>query len=315
MKHLFIVNPCAGKFDRSHELQTRVSAFMAGRNLDWEIVVTRYTGHAIEYAAKASAAGKPLRIYACGGDGTLNECAAGAAGYANAAVTHYPMGSGNDFIRMFGPDAGRFQDLPALLEGPQAPADLIDCNGRLALNVCSVGLDARVGLGMRDFKRLPLVGGSLAYQLSTLRCFVQGIHRPYRVEVDGEELPEREFTLVCACNGRYYGGGFNPSRSAMPDDGALDFIVIRAVSRLTVAALIGTYAKGGAPDIPDRALVRRGHSLRVSCGQEEMVNLDGERMDAQDLTIRLSEKRVNFFFPQGAHWNPARRCQGGPPMR
>ena len=64
MKHLFIVNPCAGKFDRSHELQTRVSAFMAGRNLDWEIVVTRYAGHAIEYAAKASAAGKPLRIYA-----------------------------------------------------------------------------------------------------------------------------------------------------------------------------------------------------------------------------------------------------------
>ena len=82
-----------------------------------------------------------------------------------------------------------------------------------------------------------------------------------------------------------------------------------------MAALIGTYAKGGAPDIPDRALVRRGHSLRVSCGQEEMVNLDGERMDAQDLTIRLSEKRVNFFFPQGAHWNPARRRQGGPPMR
>ena len=57
MKHLFIVNPCAGKFDRSHELQTRVSAFMAGRNLDWEIVVTRYAGHAIEYAAKAPAAG------------------------------------------------------------------------------------------------------------------------------------------------------------------------------------------------------------------------------------------------------------------
>ena len=307
MKHLFIVNPCAGKFDRSHELQARVSALMAGRDLDWEIAVTQYPGHAAECAAKAAARGGTLRVYACGGDGTLNECAAGAAGHSNAAVTHYPMGSGNDFIRMFGPGAGRFQDLPALLDGPQAPVDLIECNGRLALNICSVGLDARVGLGVPDFKRLPLVGGSLAYQLSALRCFVQGIHRSYQVEVDGEELPEREFTLLCACNGRYYGGGFNPSRSAMPDDGELEFIIVRAVSRLTVAALISAYAKGGAPDIPEKAIVRRGRSLRVLCEREEMVNLDGERMDAKDLSIRLSGKRVNFFFPQGTHWDPARR--------
>lgn len=313
MKHLFVVNPCAGKFDRSRELQSKVSALMAGRDLDWEILVTQYPGHAAQCVAKTAARGKPLRVYACGGDGTLNECASGAAGWSNAAVTHYPMGSGNDFIRMFGPDAGRFQDLPALLEGPQAPADLINCNGRLALNVCSVGLDARVGLGMLDFKRLPLVGGSLAYQLSVLRCFVQGIHRPYRVEVDGQELPEREFTLLCACNGRYYGGGFHPSRSARPDDGALEFIIVRAVSRLTVAALIGTYGRGGAPDIPELALVRRGKRLTVSCQQEEMVNLDGERIDAKELDISLSEKKVNFFFPQGASWSPAVQRRFTPP--
>ena len=60
-----------------------------------------------------------MRIYACGGDGTLNEAVAGAAGFGNAAVTHYPMGSGNDFLRMFGPDACRFYDLRALLDAPQ----------------------------------------------------------------------------------------------------------------------------------------------------------------------------------------------------
>ena len=75
------------------------------------------------------------------------------------AVTHYPMGSGNDFLRMFGPDACRFYDLRALLDAPQAPVDLIECNGRLALNVCSVGFDARIGLGAADFKKLPLVSG------------------------------------------------------------------------------------------------------------------------------------------------------------
>ena len=80
-----------------------------------------------------------MRIYACGGDGTLNEAVAGAAGFGNAAVTHYPMGSGNDFLRMFGPDACRFYDLRALLDAPQAPVDLIECNGRLALNELTNG--------------------------------------------------------------------------------------------------------------------------------------------------------------------------------
>ncbi len=309
MRHLFVINPHAGKYDRSRELQERAAAVMGERGLDGETLITRYAGHAREAVHQAAAEGAPLRVYACGGDGTLSECAAGAAGFDNAAVTHCPAGSGNDFIRMFGPEAGRFQDLAALAEGPQAPVDLIDCNGRLCLNICSVGFDARIGLGMADFKRLPLVGGSLAYQLSAVRTIVQGIHRPYRVELDGELLPEREFTLICACNGRYYGGGFNPSRDALPDDGLLDFVIIRAVSRLTVAALIRAYAKGGARDMPDKAVVRRGRELKVVCQQKEMVNLDGERMDTDQLSIRLSAKKVNFFFPEGAHWDPALRAE------
>jgi len=280
---------------------------MAGRRLDWEFLVTEGPGHGLELVRRAAERGDPLRVYACGGDGTLNECAAGAAGFPHAAVTHYPMGSGNDFIRMFGPDAPRFQDLSCLLDSPQAPVDLIDCNGRLALNVCSVGFDARIGLGMADFKRLPLVGGSLAYQLSAVRTILQGICRPYRVAVDGQPLPDTSFTLLCACNGRYYGGGFNPSRQALPDDGLLEFVIIRAVSRLTVAALIGAYAKGNASNMPDKAIVRQGRSLEITCARSEMVNVDGERIDSDRISITLSGQKVNFFFPAGAHWNPALR--------
>jgi diacylglycerol kinase (ATP) len=222
-------------------------------------------------------------------------------------VTQYPSGSGNDFLRMFGPDAWRFGELDQLLDGTdEAAVDLIDCNGRLALNVCSVGFDARIGLGATDFKRLPLVGGSMAYQLSALRTIIQGIHRPYRVEIDGQALPEGEYTLMCACNGRYYGGGFNPCPKAMPDDGLLDFVVILGVSRLTILSLIGKYRAGGAGEIP-QILLRRGREMKIVCDRESMVNLDGERMDARELSIGLSAKKVNFFFPQGAHWNPSRR--------
>lgn len=306
MKHLFLMNPRAGKYDRTQEMREKIRTAMQGREEPWQAAVTRYPGHATELARAAAETGEAVRIYACGGDGTLNEAAAGAAGYANAAVTHYPMGSGNDFLRMFGPDACRFYDLSALLDAPQAPLDLIECNGRLALNVCSVGFDARIGLGAADFKKLPLVSGSMAYKLSALRTIVRGIHLPYRVEIDGERLPGEEFTLLCACNGRYYGGGFNPSPDAMPDDGRLNFVVVPAVSRLTVASLIGKYAKGGVGEI-EGVILRQGREMHITCDRVSPINLDGEELLDSELSIRVSAKKLNFFFPIGTHWDPARR--------
>lgn len=308
MRHLFVMNPHAGKFDRSQEMLEKIRHMMAGRREEWSAVRTQGPGHAVALVEEAARQGDELRVYACGGDGTLNEVVNGAAGRDHVAVTHCPMGSGNDFLRMFGPDAPRFYDLKELLDAPQAPMDLIDCNGHLALNVCSVGFDARIGLGAGDFKGLPLVSGTMAYQLSAVRAILQGIHRPYRVSIDGEELPGSEFTLMCACNGRYYGGGFNPSRTAMPDDGLLDFVVIPAVSRLTVVSLIGKYAKGGAGDI-EGVVVRRGREMHVVCDRVSRINLDGEEMLDSELSVTVSAKKVNFFYPAGTHWDPARRSK------
>ena len=205
MRHLFIMNPHAGKYDRSQEMLEKVRTIMAGRRAEWSAARTEGPGHAIRLVEEAARQGDPLRVYACGGDGTLNEVVNGAAGLEHVAVTHCPMGSGNDFLRIFGQDAGRFWHLDQLLDGPQVPMDLIDCNGRYSLNVCSVGFDARIGFGAADFKKLPLVSGSTAYQLSALRTIIRGIHLPYQVEIDGEAMPGDRFTLLCACNGRYYG--------------------------------------------------------------------------------------------------------------
>ena len=104
MKHLFLLNPRAGKYDRTQEMRGKVAAAMADRDEPWETAVTEYPGHGTQLARAAAERGEPVRIYACGGDGTLNEAAVGAAGFDNAAVTQYPMGSGNDFLRLFGAD-------------------------------------------------------------------------------------------------------------------------------------------------------------------------------------------------------------------
>lgn len=303
MRHLFIMNPHAGKYDRSQEMLEKVRFTMAGRREEWDAVRTTGPGHAVALVEEAAQKGGLLRVYACGGDGTLNEVVNGAAGREHVAVTHCPMGSGNDFLRIFGQDAGRFRQLDQLLDTPQTAMDLIECNGRYSLNVCSVGFDARIGFGAADFKKLPLISGSAAYQLSAVRTIIKGIHLPYQVEVDGEVMPGDRFTLLCACNGRFYGGGFNPGPDAMPDDGLLNFIVIPAVSRFTVAALIQKFARGEIGDIP-QAILRQGREMKIHCDRVSAVNVDGERVDGQEITLALSDKKVQFFYPVGASWQP-----------
>lgn len=115
MKHLFLINPAAGKYDHTREFQAKIQDACAG--LDYQIRISQQPGDCTRLARQAAESGQEVRIYACGGDGTLNETVAGVAGYANAAVTHFPGGSGNDFIKIFS-DPAAFSDLSRLLTPP-----------------------------------------------------------------------------------------------------------------------------------------------------------------------------------------------------
>ncbi len=302
MRHLFLINPAAGKHLDVAAAQREIRDVMERGQDPWEVMVTRAPGEA-EALSRMWARQSPAegRVYALGGDGTLNEVVNGVAGADHIAVGCCPMGSGNDFVKLFGEGSWRFRDLSALVAARPRTLDLIECNGRLAINVCSVGFDARIGLGMAEYKRLPLVSGRGAYLISLVVNTLRGIHRPYELELDGERF-SGDFTLICACNGQWYGGSFHPSPEATPDDGLLDFVIVRGVSRLTVAGLVGKYAAGKGKDYPELILVRRGRRLTVRCDRVSMVNLDGERIDADSLSFAVSAKKIRFLVPQGAGW-------------
>ena len=306
MRHLFLINPTAGKGNRPDDIAGAVHEVMLGREGSYDIRVTERKGHAealVRQAAQES--GEPLRIYAFGGDGTLNEVVNGAAGFDHAAITVSPAGSGNDFLKIFTTGAHRFRSLEALVEGRVVPFDLIECNGRLALNIASVGLDARVGVGVEQFKHLPLVSGPMAYILSLGANVVKGIAEPYTVELDGETL-KGEFTLLAVCNGRYYGGGFCPVPEAMPDDGLLDFVLVKKVSRLRVAQLVWQYANGYGRHYPGLIRMARGREMSVRCDWPMMAQLDGEELRSNSLSFRLCAKKIGFICPDGVDWKPKR---------
>ena len=303
MTHLFIINPAAGSRDRTKVYRQTIEALCTQKGVDYEIQVSEAPGHCLQLVRQAALSGKEYRIYACGGDGTLNEVAAGAAGFDNVAVTVFSGGSGNDFTKLFSePDA--FRDLQRLMDSQEVSFDMIRCNEDLALNICSVGLDARIGTDVSSYKRLPLLSGFRAYAASTVVNVIRGIAEHYVVEVDGQRI-DGDQTLICACNGRYYGGGFNPVPEADPTDGLLDILLIKKVSRLQVAKVIGKFKAGRYKELPELVKHFRTDRVKIICDKPTAINLDGELRTAQEVTMSIAREKLRFFFPKGLTWQVA----------
>ena len=297
MKHLFIINPAAGSRDRTKEYKEQICKLCKERGLDFKVVVSKAPGNCRELARQAAETGEEYRIYACGGDGTLNEVAAGAAGYPNAAVTVFSGGSGNDFVKLFS-ETEPFYHLERLLDAEETTFDMIRCNEDLALNICSVGLDARIGTDVSNYKRLPLLSGFRAYAVSTVVNVVRGIAEHYVIEV-GDEVFDGDKTMISVCNGRYYGGGFNPVPEADPTDGLLDVLVVEKVSRLQVAKVVGKYKNGKYTELPKLVRHFRTDRVKVLCDKETPINLDGELRWGQQIEFKIAEEKLRFFYPKG----------------
>ena len=111
MKHIFIINPTAGKTDSRQKIYDMAESLRQKHGLDVQCILTKKQGHATELAKKLCETGEALRFYACGGDGTVNEVANGIIGYDNAAMTVIPVGTGNDFLKNFGDDMEKFREV------------------------------------------------------------------------------------------------------------------------------------------------------------------------------------------------------------
>ena len=126
MKHIFIINPAAGKKDSRQRVYTMAEALKKNHNLDVECMLTKSRGHATALTRAIAETGDYVRFYACGGDGTVNEIANGIAGFPNAAMTCIPIGTGNDFLKNFGKDAEPlFLDAENLWNGDVTPLDAL----------------------------------------------------------------------------------------------------------------------------------------------------------------------------------------------
>lgn len=304
MKHVFIINPTAGKSDSTRKIYAMAERLRQEHGLDVQCILTKRQGHAVDLARELCKTGEELRFYACGGDGTVNEVANGIVGFDNAAMTVIPVGTGNDFLKNFGDRAAEFTDAENLWDGEVFPLDAIDVNGRIALTIACSGLDARVAADVHKYSESPLLDGKGSYVYSLMINFVfKPIYNHWTVMVD-DQIRESDYALVAVCNGRYYGGGFMPVPEAKMNDGVLDTLVIDRVNHATFAKMVNGYSKGEYRKFSQFIHHYTPSVIRIHSEKNDIVTcLDGECVTSSDVVIKLAEGKVHFFGPKGCNCN------------
>lgn len=316
MRHVFILNPKAGKKSLALTLQENIHRYFAAHpDADYAIHLTDGVGAATRLAAQECAKGDPVRLYACGGDGTLQETANGIpVGSTTAELAVIPCGSGNDFVRIFG-DKEAFWELADLIEGEAFLLDAVDCGDQLSVNIASMGMDASVGQKMQRYKNLPGVSGSMAYNLAVVDVFCHPLGESMEIEIDGENGPVHrsgKYLMALAANGQYYGGGYRGAPQAVEDDGLLDFVLVKKISRVKIPAFIGLYKAGNYGHLQCCEHIR-GTAMRIKAANPLVCNIDGECFSSDTMAFSVIPGAFRFVLPKplAAAHRAAREVIGG----
>lgn len=297
MKHIFILNPNAGKGSAAKELEDKLS----GTSFDWQIYTTTAAGDAVRFIKEwCDTHMEPVRFYACGGDGTVHEVANAIFGYSQASMSCYPIGSGNDFVKYYG-GKDRFLNPVALCEAPEFPIDLIRVNDRYAINACHFGLDSCVASMMDRIRHHKVFGGKRAYPVSVLYAFFKGMRHRADISADGEVLCKKEFLLCTAANGTHVGGSYRCAPRSDNSDGFMELCLVRRISRLRFLSVINKYKEGSHlddPSLENFIVYRRCKSMQVNAPDGFVISLDGEVQACSSFTAEIVPSAIRFAVPE-----------------
>ncbi len=292
MKHIFILNPVAGK-GRTLKLIPDIEKYFADTREDYIIEITGYPGHATEIAGKY-ASGQPCRIYSVGGDGTLNEVLNGMA-ESDSILAAIPSGSGNDFIKSIVGKDDLKNILARTIQGKEQQIDIARASDKYFINIASLGFDALVVHRTQHFKKLPFITGKVAYVLGILTAILQRKTSMLDIRLD-EDCIRTGTLLIAVGNGRYYGGGMLALPMAEITDGLLDVCLIEGMSRLKILHLFPKFMKGRHGVIKGVHFYK-GKKLLVKSTSSIAMNIDGEISLVKEAAFEVIPKALKFVFP------------------
>ncbi|MGK7378069.1 diacylglycerol/lipid kinase family protein [Planococcus sp. 1R117A] len=247
MKIVFIINPVAG----NGNALKKWSHFKNTISFPYEMVLTHFPGEATNLVKSIKESGEKALVIGFGGDGTLREIIAGAAGAEQLMIGSIAAGSGNDFGRGF----CSFEDaveIEKFLKQPITTKEDVGefHNGETYQFVSSsgIGFDAEISFWVNrsNLKKWlnKINAGKLVYLLYVIKMLVRPKKFSLIVEHNGQRQIYEDVWLATVSNQPYFGGGMKISPNSKTDDGLLELTVVHRISRLKLLLVFGTVFTG-----------------------------------------------------------------------
>jgi diacylglycerol kinase (ATP) len=284
-----ITNPTSGKGKgaraRDVALGRLRGAGLVVRNLEG-----RDAHEALELAHQCVADGVSALVV-CGGDGMVHLAVQALAG-TGTALGIIPAGTGNDVARYF--DLPRKDVLAAadrVIAGRTRSIDLARSGDKYFVSVLAAGFDAIVN---ERANRMTWPKGQMRYNIATMAELRTFSPLPYTLDLDGVER-RLDAMLVAVGNGPSFGGGLRITEGALLDDGLLDVVIIKPMSR---AGLVRTYPKLFKGTHVHHRDYRHHHAKKVTIAAPGITAYaDGERIAALPLTVEVAPLALRVLVP------------------
>jgi diacylglycerol kinase (ATP) len=288
-KVFFIINKYSGTGFRP-ELEGLIVSKCDALNLECTIEFTQDRGHATELAKKASEL-RFDKVFAVGGDGTVNEVAQGL-GNTSTKMGIIPKGSGNGLARHLRIPMSVRKSLELLASEKSIQMDTILLNNKLSVNVSGIGFDGHVaGLFGKNGKR-----GLLGYIKLVTQEFFSFKEFPIELYADGKLYQRNAFILAIA-NSSQFGNNATISPFASVCDQLMDVCFIKKVP---IWQSVGFGVKMFSQKIDTSAFVEiiKAKELSLRFPHPTPYHIDGEAMDPESVfTISLRPSSLCMIVP------------------
>ncbi len=294
-KVFFIINKFSGAGFRP-ELEGLIISQCDLLNLECTIEFTRDRGHATELAVTASSRGFS-KVFAVGGDGTVNEVAQGLV-HSNTIMGIIPKGSGNGLARHLGIPMNIKKSLEILTSQKIIQMDTLMVNSNLSVNVSGIGFDGHVaGLFGKDGKR-----GLLGYIKLVSKEFFSFKEFSVALKADDQLLQRTAFILAIA-NSSQFGNNATISPYASVCDQLMDVCFIKKVPLMQS---IGFVKKMFSGNIDTSAFVEiiKAKKMSVQFPKPMPYHIDGEAMaPTSNFEITLQPASLRMIVPDNPKLN------------
>jgi diacylglycerol kinase (ATP) len=286
-KWLIIVNPNAGSRKGAKDWP-KISQYLNESDLSHICVLTEHRDHANRIVMEFIQKGY-RNIAVVGGDGTMNEVVNGIFSQqlvpsADITLGMIPVGTGNDWSRMFGIPFEYKGAIDILKKGRTFLQDVGKIyyfkkeqpKVRYFMNIAGMGYDALVAK-KANIQKEKGKGGPLSYFYFIFTGLFQYRFIDAVIEIDDQQVFKGEIFSMNVGICKYSGGGMMQVPFAIPDDGLLDITLIKKAPKWMVIRYANKLYDGTLVNL-DFVNTYKGKSVRIRATGKLYLEADGESL-------------------------------------